>query len=129
MRPSQSIQSAQLHPTVRRDRPIEQGLAFHCQPEERAHPSARRGAPQVILLGEVLQDMESGTYFRDTTLLRRAAYAALDRLKARHEVLVLEGAGSCAEVNLRSRDFVNFDAAHAADADVLLVADIHKGGL
>lgn len=91
-------------------------------------PSSERRS-QVVLLGQVLGDREASDYFRDTTSLRREAYAALDRLRARHEAVILEGAGSCAEVNLRSRDFVNFDAAHAADADVLLVADIHKGGV
>lgn len=84
---------------------------------------------QVVLLGRVLADVEAGAYFRDTAALRAAAYGALDRLRARHDALVLEGAGSCAEVNLRARDFVNFDAAHAADADVVLVADIHRGGV
>lgn len=84
---------------------------------------------QVIVLGEVLGNSDAWSYFKDTSRLRAVAEAALDRLITKHGAVVIEGAGSCAEVNLRARDFVNFDMAHAADANVLLVADIHKGGV
>lgn len=91
-------------------------------------PSSERRS-QVVVLGEVLGEADAASYFRDTSALRAVATAAYDRLAARYEQIVLEGAGSCAEVNLRARDFVNFDAAHHADAEVWLVADIHKGGV
>jgi len=54
---------------------------------------------------------------------------SLDRLRAQYELVVMEGAGSCGEVNLRPRDFVNFRMAHASDAPVILVADIDRGGV
>jgi adenosylcobyric acid synthase len=84
---------------------------------------------QVVVLGQAQGDQEAAAYFRDTGRLRALAYAALDRLRARADRIVLEGAGSCAEVNLRRTDFVNFDAAHHADARVILVADIDRGGV
>jgi len=53
---------------------------------------------------------------------------ALDRLRASYDVVIAEGAGSPAEINLRDRDIVNMRVALHADADVLLVADIDRGG-
>ncbi|MDJ0838597.1 MAG: cobyric acid synthase [Acidobacteriota bacterium] len=84
---------------------------------------------QVVLHGRVLGDRAAADYFGDNTLFRREALAALQRLRQRVDMVVMEGAGSCAEVNLRTRDFVNFDMAHAADCPALLVADIDRGGV
>jgi adenosylcobyric acid synthase len=61
--------------------------------------------------------------------LFRRATAALNRLRTRCDGVLIEGAGSCAEVNLMAHDIVNFRLAEAADAPVILVADIHKGGV
>ena len=84
---------------------------------------------QVVVHGQVLGNKTAREWFSSTGRLRQEAFAALDRLVARHDLVVLEGAGSCAEVNLRARDYVNFDAARRADARVLLVADIDRGGV
>lgn len=84
---------------------------------------------QVVVLGEAQGDRDAAAYFKDTSALKGVAYAAFDRLARRASRVVLEGAGSCAEVNLRRTDFVNFDAAHHADARVILVADIDRGGV
>ena len=54
---------------------------------------------------------------------------SLNKLRNEYEVVVMEGAGSCAEINLREKDFVNFKMAHAAEASVILVADIDRGGV
>lgn len=91
-------------------------------------PTSSTGA-QVILHGRVAGPHTAAEYFRDTTRFRVAAMEALDALRAVHPVIVAEGAGSCAEVNLRSRDFTNFDVAHHADLGVMLVADIDRGGV
>jgi adenosylcobyric acid synthase len=91
-------------------------------------PTSERGA-QVILNGRAIGAHSASEYFRDTTRFRAAAMEALGRLRERYPVIVAEGAGSCAEVNLRTRDFTNFDVAHAADLGVLLVADIDRGGV
>ena len=92
-------------------------------------PNTETGA-QVIALGKVLGTMSARAYFRGDMEHRRGLVTgALDRLCAQYELIVAEGAGSCAEVNLRHRDLVNFPIAHHADGRVLLVADIHKGGV
>ncbi len=91
-------------------------------------PSSDTGS-QVVVHGKPIGNSEASTYFADTECLFGKAKESLARLRADHELVVMEGAGSCAEVNLRSRDFVNFRMAHAADAPVILVADIDRGGV
>ena len=84
---------------------------------------------QVIVHGQAVGRMQARAYFSNTEPLRQAAFQSLARLRQQHDVVVLEGAGSCAEVNLRAREFVNFPAAHQAQARVVLVADIDRGGV
>ncbi len=92
-------------------------------------PSSDTGA-QVVLLGRVWGQVTASDYhqrrveelFPDVL----ASYRALARL---HELMLLEGAGSPAEINLREHDIVNMRMAHAADAACLLVADIDRGGV
>ncbi len=92
-------------------------------------PNAEIGC-QVVLLGRALSRAEEQTAISGGVEgRRREVFAALDRLRAQHDLIVAEGAGSCAEVNLRERDLVNFPVAHHAAAPVLLVADIDKGGV
>lgn len=91
-------------------------------------PNTDIGA-QVVLQGKAIGNTEASKYFSDTSKIRIPAFESLKKLQQRYEVIVIEGAGSCAEVNLRSRDFVNFETAHAADAPVLLIADIDRGGV
>jgi adenosylcobyric acid synthase len=91
-------------------------------------PTAEIGS-QVVLLGSVIESGETGAASKDNERLFKEACVALDRLSAEYELIILEGAGSCAEVNLMSRDIVNFRMAAYADAPVLLVADIDRGGV
>lgn len=91
-------------------------------------PTSEVGS-QVILLGKSLENHTAAEYHRKKKHLFASACAALDRLRSIHEVVVLEGAGSCAEVNLMENDIVNFKMAEYADAPVILVADIHRGGV
>jgi adenosylcobyric acid synthase len=91
-------------------------------------PSTDTGA-QVVLYGQPLGNREAKEYFSDTNYLYEKALASLERLRTLYALIFMEGAGSCAEVNLRSRDFVNFRMAHAANAPVILVADIDRGGV
>ncbi|MGA8240249.1 MAG: cobyric acid synthase, partial [Desulfobacterales bacterium] len=91
-------------------------------------PTSEIGS-QVVLLGEVFADSMAGVYHRRKDRLFSEACNALDRLRANYEIVVMEGAGSCAEVNLMESDIVNFRMAVYADAPVILVADIHKGGV
>lgn len=84
---------------------------------------------QVVVQGKVTGNRQAADYFKDTGALFDKAKQSLKRLQDKFELIVIEGAGSCAEVNLRARDFVNFETAHAADAPVILVADIDRGGV
>jgi adenosylcobyric acid synthase len=84
---------------------------------------------QVVLHGKAIGNAQASDYFSDTTTLFTKARESLMRLQQHYQLVIIEGAGSCAEVNLRSRDFVNFETAHAADAPVILVADIDRGGV
>lgn len=91
-------------------------------------PTSDIGA-QVVLLGEVHKNNTASEYHRGKEALFSAACQSLDRLRAAHELVVIEGAGSCAEVNLMAHDIVNMRMAQYAEAPVILVADIHKGGV
>ena len=91
-------------------------------------PTSEIGS-QVVVLGRVAADTSAKAYHRLKTRLFAEAAAALDRLRRTCDLVVMEGAGSCAEVNLMNRDIVNFPMAEHAQAPVILVADIHKGGV
>jgi len=91
-------------------------------------PTSDVGA-QVVLLGEVYKNSTASEYHQGKEALFAAACQSLDRLRAAHELVVIEGAGSCAEVNLMAHDIVNMRMAEYAAAPVILVADIHKGGV
>ncbi len=84
---------------------------------------------QVILSGRVIADTSAARYQDLKSRLFAEAAAALDRLRQKYEVIVMEGAGSCAEINLLSRDIVNLPMARYANAPVVLVGDIHRGGI
>lgn len=91
-------------------------------------PTSEKGA-QVVLNGRVAGHLEAGDYHRVKLDLLPHALAALERLRSRYEIVILEGAGSPAEVNLKDRDIVNMSMAMAAEAPVLLVGDIDRGGV
>ena len=91
-------------------------------------PTGETGS-QVVLLGKAIEDKHAAEYHRKKERLFHAAASALDRLREKYDLVIIEGAGSCAEVNLMPNDIVNFRIAEYSDAPVLLVADIHKGGV
>lgn len=85
---------------------------------------------EVIVLGESLGNMTVQEYFHFKRTEGKAVVAgALDRLKQQFDLIILEGGGSPAEVNLRDHDLVNMGAAALADAPVILVGDIDRGGV
>ncbi|MFA5903006.1 MAG: cobyric acid synthase [Desulfobacula sp.] len=84
---------------------------------------------QIILLGKVHANQTAMEYHRQKGFYFKKACESFDALEQIHERIILEGAGSCAEVNLMSSDIVNFPMAEYAGADVILVADIHRGGV
>lgn len=91
-------------------------------------PQSDRGA-QVILRGRVLGTMDAMDYHAYKAVARDSVMAAWEALKRRYDVLLVEGAGSPAEVNLREGDIANMGFATGADCPVLLVADIDRGGV
>ena len=86
---------------------------------------------QVVLNGRPVGNQHAYDYFRKEGReeLRISVHAAYDRLEARYNPIVLEGAGSISELNLRDSDLVNMPMARYAHADVFLVGDIDRGGV
>ncbi|WP_302458406.1 cobyric acid synthase [Mediterranea massiliensis] len=86
---------------------------------------------QVVLNGRPMGNRNAYDYFRKEGReeLRREVCAAYDRLAARYNPIVLEGAGSISEINLRDSDLVNLPMALHAGAKVILVGDIDRGGV
>jgi adenosylcobyric acid synthase len=90
-------------------------------------PEADRRS-QVVLLGRPRGSLDAADFNHKRDLWRHVR-GALDRLRARHDLVIIEGAGSPAEVNLRRGDIVNMRVARYARAPVLLVGDIDNGGV
>lgn len=86
---------------------------------------------QVVINGRPAGNRDSYSYFRKEGReeLRKVVHNAFDRLSQRFNPIVMEGAGSIAEINLRDSDLVNMSMARHAEADVILVADIDRGGV
>lgn len=86
---------------------------------------------QVVLNGKPIGNRDAYDYFRKEGReeLRQEVCAAYDRLAQRYNPIVMEGAGSLAEINLRDTDLVNMPMAMHANADVILVGDIDRGGV
>ncbi len=84
---------------------------------------------QVVLLGKSIGNQTAMGYHRQKARLMQTANGALNRLRSKYDLVVMEGAGSCAEVNLMEHDIVNLPMAEYADAPVILVGDIHRGGI
>ena len=86
---------------------------------------------QVVLNGKPIGNRHAYDYFRKEGReeLRQAVCEAYDRLSARFNPIVMEGAGSISEINLRDSDLVNLPMAMHAGADVILVGDIDRGGV
>jgi adenosylcobyric acid synthase len=84
---------------------------------------------QVIVQGHGIGVMSIREYYAYKPQAWQAITASYDRLMSAHDVIVLEGAGSPAEINLKAHDLVNMRMAEHADAVVLLVADIERGGV
>lgn len=91
-------------------------------------PTANAGC-QVILLGKVFKNISAQDYTNYAPALLKTVVKSLEKLRAEYEIVVIEGAGSTAEINLKDREIVNMRIAKAAGSPVLLVGDIDKGGV
>ena len=84
---------------------------------------------QVILQGKVFATESASGYYRMKDLIFERVLESYGRLRLKHEALVLEGAGSLTEINLKHADIVNMEMAKASGAPVVVVADIDRGGV
>lgn len=84
---------------------------------------------QVIVNGKAVENLSAGDYFKKKKSLMPAVLSDYKKLAAENDLIVIEGAGSCCELNLRKDDIVNMGLATAVNAPVLLVGDIDRGGI
>lgn len=84
---------------------------------------------QVIVQGHAIGNMDARSYHNYKTIAKQAALESYNRLQEQYDVVLVEGAGSPAEINLRDKDIANMGFAEAVDAPVLLIADIDRGGV
>jgi adenosylcobyric acid synthase len=91
-------------------------------------PSSDTGA-QIIVHGKVRADMDARDYHQYKTVAMHAVLESYRRLVDAYDAVIVEGAGSPAEINLRDRDIANMGFAEAVDCPVILVADIDRGGV
>ena len=92
------------------------------KPEADAHS-------QIVLDGRPFRSLSAYDYYTHKQILWEHATAALDRLRAQNNLVIIEGAGSPAELNLKASDIVNMAIARYANAPVILVGDIDRGGI
>ncbi len=109
-----------------------QALAAHAVPEVRMNPVLLKpeadSGSQVILLGQVNAELTKMPWRDRSETLWPFITESLDALRSENDVVVIEGAGSPAEINLMDRDIVNLQVARHANARCLLITDIDRGG-
>ncbi|MCO7612155.1 cobyric acid synthase [Pseudomonas chlororaphis] len=91
-------------------------------------PNSDTGS-QVIIHGRAVTTMNAVAYHDYKAIAMQAVLASHERLRGAYEVVMVEGAGSPAEINLRAGDIANMGFAEAVDCPVLLIADINRGGV
>ncbi len=90
-------------------------------------PSGNNGS-QIITMGRPLRHMTAQEYYENKESMLDIAKEAYETLSSTYDVIVIEGAGSPAEINIKDNDIVNMKIAEIADAPVILVTDIERGG-
>lgn len=112
---------------------VTQAEAAGIEPDVRMNPillkPSGKNRCQVIVNGRVLNTVNSSIYHDYKDELALMLKNTFEELSTEYEVIVLEGAGSCAEINLKEKDIANMGMAKIADAPVVLVADIDRGGV
>lgn len=92
------------------------------------NPTSHKGS-KVIIKGKEVQQMEAREYFEFKNSLKSMIKETYDSIEKENDIVVIEGAGSPAEINLKQNDIVNMGMAEMADSPVLLIADIDRGGV
>ena len=112
---------------------VVQAEAAGIEPDVRMNPILLKPTTdvgsQVIVNGEAVGNMNAMSYFRKKREYIPVIMEAYNSLAADHDIIVIEGAGSPAEINLKQEDIVNMGLAEMTDAPVLLVGDIDRGGV
>ena len=112
---------------------VVQAEACEIDPKEYMNPILMKPSAgfktQVIVRGKVHCTMDAYKYKDLNKYLKEKAKEAYNDISNDYDLIVLEGSGSCAEINLRETDIANMHTAKMADADVILVADINRGGV
>jgi len=111
---------------------VAQAEAAGIQPEAEMNPillkpSGNNGS-QIITMGRPLRHMTANEYYKNKDSMLEIAKEAYQSLSNEYDVIVIEGAGSPAEINIKDNDIVNMKIAEIADAPVILVTDIERGG-
>lgn len=110
-----------------------QALAAGAEPEAAMNPVLLKPGgdrrSHVVVMGEPAGEISSREFIGGRTHLAAAAHAAYDDLASRYDLVVAEGAGSPAEINLRAGDYVNMGLARHADIPTIVVGDIDRGGV
>ena len=91
-------------------------------------PNSDTGS-QIILHGEVYGNYTAALYYEEKEFFEREAVKALEELERDFDYIIMEGAGSASEINLKSKDIVNMGLAKKVDAPVIIVGDIDRGGV
>lgn len=110
-----------------------QAEAASIEPEARMNPillkpTGDKGA-QIVLNGKVFKDMSASQYYNYKKEMIPHIEKAYNSLAEEYDIIVIEGAGSPAEINLRENDIVNMGMAKLVDAPVIIVGDIDRGGV
>lgn len=110
-----------------------QAKAAGLKPEVKMNPILLKpnsdSGSKVIFLGKELKDMEARDYFEYKKKLKPKIKEIYKEIERKNDLIIIEGAGSPAEINLRENDIVNMGMAEIADAPVILIADIDRGGV
>jgi adenosylcobyric acid synthase len=110
-----------------------QALACRVMPEAAMNPVLLKPGSDlrshVVLMGHSWGELEAGSWATGREVLAQTAFEAFRDLSSRFDVVIAEGAGSPAEINLREGDFVNMGLARAVDLPVVVVGDIDRGGV
>ena len=112
---------------------VMQAEACNILPDSRMNPillkPTSKDGSQVIVNGEVLGVLAARDFYAKKTMFRMEVEKAYDSLSKDYEIIVIEGAGSAAEINLMKDDIVNMGMAKMANAPVMIVGDIERGGV
>ncbi len=110
-----------------------QAVASGLEPEVRFNPVLLKPSSdhrsQVVLMGQAVDTIDASNFRTLKGRMSGAAFAAFDELRREFDVVVCEGAGSPAEINLRENDYVNMGLARHAGLPVVVVGDIDRGGV